>query len=169
MDFQSEKSFGKLRHRAFQTNSNQILCVKACQRRQRLFWPLTPSTCFNIHTLWWYGWKALSLSFSKLFQIENPLVLRKLLAKTCVCSFGTFDIHSIKSYIYWSMSKMSKITPCNTVGKVHMLKMSKMWNAMNNWWKAMYVKGVERRSKYTFCTQYLWHLWHCVYELQCRF
>ena len=24
-------------------------------------------TCFNIHSIWWYGWKALSLSFPKLF------------------------------------------------------------------------------------------------------
>ena len=27
----------------------------------------TSSTCFNIHSISWYGWKALSLSFSKLF------------------------------------------------------------------------------------------------------
>ena len=29
---------------------------------------LTSSTCFNIHSIWWYGWKALSLSFPKLFS-----------------------------------------------------------------------------------------------------
>ena len=28
---------------------------------------LTSLTCFNIHSIWWYGWKAVSLSFSKLF------------------------------------------------------------------------------------------------------
>ena len=28
----------------------------------------TSSTCFDIHRIWWYGWKALSLSFQKLFS-----------------------------------------------------------------------------------------------------
>ena len=27
----------------------------------------TSSTCFNIHSIWWYGWKALSLSFPNHF------------------------------------------------------------------------------------------------------
>ena len=34
---------------------------------RRLFRPSTPLTCFDIHSIWWYGWKALSLSFSKQF------------------------------------------------------------------------------------------------------
>ena len=29
---------------------------------------LTSPTCFNIHSIWWYDWKALCLSFSKLFS-----------------------------------------------------------------------------------------------------
>ena len=39
-----------------------------CWRGQKLFWLLTPSTCFNIHSIGWYGWKGLSLSFPKLFS-----------------------------------------------------------------------------------------------------
>ena len=34
---------------------------------------LTSSTCFNIHSIWWYGWKALSHSFPKLF-VDSKLV-----------------------------------------------------------------------------------------------
>ena len=44
------------------------LCItsfEVCWRCQRL--SSTSSTCFNIHRIWWYGWKALSLSFPKLF------------------------------------------------------------------------------------------------------
>ena len=41
--------------------------------------------CFNIHSIWWYGWKALSLSFSKLFaDWKSGWILRKLWAKMCV-------------------------------------------------------------------------------------
>ena len=40
---------------------------------------------FNIHRIWWYGWKALSLSFSKLFfGLKIHWILRKLWAKTCL-------------------------------------------------------------------------------------
>ena len=38
---------------------------------------------FNIHKIWWYGWKALSLSFPKLFfGLKIHWLLRKLWAKT---------------------------------------------------------------------------------------
>ena len=50
--------------RAFHSNP---MYVKECRRCWRLFWPSMSSTCFNIHSIWWYGWKALSLSFPKLF------------------------------------------------------------------------------------------------------
>ena len=36
----------------------------------------TSSTCFNIHRIWWYGWKALSLSFHipcTLFELQCRL------------------------------------------------------------------------------------------------
>ena len=41
--------------------------LEACRRCQRL--SSTSSTCFNIHSVWWYGWKALSLSFPKLSTV----------------------------------------------------------------------------------------------------
>ena len=47
--FSVQQSFGKLRLRPFQ--------------------PYHPMPCmFNIHYIVWYGWKGLSLSFSKLFS-----------------------------------------------------------------------------------------------------
>ena len=129
MDFQSEKSFGKLRLRAFQP-CHQILCmskhvedVEDGKRTYRhtfiipfLIWyhlnvilcmskmskidqihlravmlcmskmskmgkehthtSLTSSTCFDIQRIWWYGWKALSLSFHipcTLFELQCRL------------------------------------------------------------------------------------------------
>ena len=54
---------------------------------------------FNIHRIWWYGLKALRLSFPKLFQIENPLSIKEVMSQNvCICSFpilDIFDIHSI--------------------------------------------------------------------------
>ena len=38
-----------------------------CWRGRKLFRLLTPLTCFNIHSIGWYVWKGLSLSFPKLF------------------------------------------------------------------------------------------------------
>ena len=70
--------------------------VKACWRCQRL--SSTSSTCFYIHSIWWYGWKAQSLSCPKLFQIENPLSITEVMSqKVCVCSFPIFDIFDIHS------------------------------------------------------------------------
>ena len=38
-----------------------------------LFQSLTSPTCFIIHSIWWYGWKALTLSFLKLFSDWKPV------------------------------------------------------------------------------------------------
>ena len=46
----------------------------------------TSLTYFNIHSIWWYGWKALSLSFSQLLEIENQLKSESYEQK-CVCMF----------------------------------------------------------------------------------
>ena len=49
---------------------------------------------FNIHRIW----KALSLSFPKLFRIENPLSIKEVMSQNvCVCSFPIFDIFDIHS------------------------------------------------------------------------
>ena len=53
---------------------------------------------FNIHRIWCCGWKALSLSFPKLFRIENPLSIKEVMSQNvCVCSFPIFDIFDIHS------------------------------------------------------------------------
>ena len=42
------------------------------------------------------------LSFPKLFQIENQLNIKEVMSKNvCVCSFDTFDIHSIAVLSYF--------------------------------------------------------------------
>ena len=46
---------------------NHIIQYYIYWRGQKFFWLLTPSTCFDIHSIRWYGWKGLSLSFPKLF------------------------------------------------------------------------------------------------------
>ena len=48
--------------------SNHIIQCHVCRRGRKLFRLSTPSTCFNIHCIGWYGWKGLSLSFPKLFS-----------------------------------------------------------------------------------------------------
>ena len=47
--------------------SNHTTQCYVCRRGRKLFWLLTPWTCFDIHSIGWYGWKGLSLSFPKLF------------------------------------------------------------------------------------------------------
>ena len=47
--------------------SNHTIQCYVCRRGRKLFRLLTPSTCFDIHSIGWYGWKGLSLSFPKLF------------------------------------------------------------------------------------------------------
>ena len=47
--------------------SNHTIQCYVCWRDQKLFQLSTPLTCFNIHSIGWYGWKGLSLSFPKLF------------------------------------------------------------------------------------------------------
>ena len=54
------------------------------------------SSCFNIHSIGWYDWKALSLSFLKLFVDENHLNIKKVMSiNVSVCSFPIFDIFNI--------------------------------------------------------------------------
>ena len=96
MDFQSEKSFGKLRLRAFQPY-HQILCilkhvedVKDNLRHLR-------------HTSTYIGFDSmvgkLSVSaFQNFFRIENPLIIKEVMSQNVsVCSFPIFDIFDIHS------------------------------------------------------------------------
>ena len=54
----------------------------------------------DIHSIIWYGWTALSLSFPKLFQIENQLNIKKVMSKNVcrvyVLCIDCIDIHSIE-------------------------------------------------------------------------
>ena len=47
--------------------SNHTIQCYICWRGRKLFCLLIPSTCFNIQSIGWYGWKGLSPSFPKLF------------------------------------------------------------------------------------------------------
>ena len=47
----------------------------------------TSLTCFNIHSIWSYGWKALSLSFPKLFVDWKLVEYKESYDHKCVCMF----------------------------------------------------------------------------------
>ena len=89
MDFQSEKSFGRLRLRAFQPY-NQILCmlkhVKDVEDYLRHLQHALIYTVFDCMV-------------GNFFRIENPLNIKEVMSKNVyVCFFlifNIFDIHSI--------------------------------------------------------------------------
>ena len=97
MDFQSEKSFGKLRLRAFQPY-HQILCILKHVKdvednlRQILRHAL-------IYTVFDGMVEKPSVSaFQNFFRIENPLSIKEVMSQNvCVCSFPIFDISDIHS------------------------------------------------------------------------
>ena len=102
MDFQSEKSFEKLRLRAFQPY-HQILCMlKHVENVEDYLRHLQ-------HALIYTGSDGMvgkpSVSASQNFlRIENRLIIRKVMSiNVCVCSFlifNIFDIHSITALRY---------------------------------------------------------------------
>ena len=79
MDFQSEKSFGKLRLRAFQPY-HQVLCILK-----------------HVEDVEDNMVGKLSVSaFQNFFRIENPLSIKEVMSQNvCVCSFPIFDIFDI--------------------------------------------------------------------------
>ena len=91
MDFQSEKSFGKVRLRAFQPH-NQILCMlkhveDVEDNRRHLRHAL-------IYTVFDGMVEKLSVSaFQIFFRIENPSSIKEVMSQNvCACSFPIFDI-----------------------------------------------------------------------------
>ena len=52
---------------------------------------------FDIHSIGWYGWKGLSLSFPKPFWIENPFNIKKVMSKTVKASFYPFDMSNMSN------------------------------------------------------------------------
>ena len=83
--------------------SNHTIQCYVCWRGQKLFWLSTLSICFNIHSIGWYGWKGLSLSFPKLFfGLKISWILRKLWVKmlwALTAYFGGARGHFIQSTV----------------------------------------------------------------------
>ena len=54
----------------------------------------------DIYSIWWYGWKALSLGFQNFLQIENPLNIKKVMGRNVwMCfdsSIDSLNKHSIQ-------------------------------------------------------------------------
>ena len=94
MDFQSEKSFGKLRLRALQPY-HQILCMsKHVEDVKDHLWHLWHAL---IYTVFDGMVEKPSVSASQNFlRIENQLIIKKVMSiNVCVCSFLIFDIFDI--------------------------------------------------------------------------
>ena len=96
MDFQSEKSFGKLRLRAFQPY-HQILCILKHVE------DVEDNLRHLRHASTYIGFDGmvgkLSVSaFQNFFRIENPLIIKEVMSQNVsVCSFPIFDIFDIHS------------------------------------------------------------------------
>ena len=96
MDFQSEKSFGKLRLTAFQPY-NQILCLlKHVEDVKDYLRHLRHAVIYTVFD----GMveKPSVSAFQNFFRIENPLSIKEVMSQNvCVCSFPIFDIFDIHS------------------------------------------------------------------------
>ena len=96
MDFQSEKSFGKLRLRAFQPY-HQILCILKHVK------DVKDNLRHLRHALTYIGsdgmvGKLTVSAFQNFFRIENPLIIKEVMSQNVsVCSFPIFDIFDIHS------------------------------------------------------------------------
>ena len=100
MDFQSEKSFGKLKLRAFQPY-HQILCIlKRVEDVEDNLWHASTYIGFDGMV-----GKLLVSAFQNVFRIENPLSIKEVMSQNvCVCSFPIFDIYSITALrCIWSI------------------------------------------------------------------
>ena len=95
MDFQSRKSFGKLRLEAFQPY-NQILCMlKQIKDVEYYLWHLQHA---SIYTVFGMVEKPLVSASQNFLRIENWLIIKKVMSiNVCVCSFLIFDIFDIHS------------------------------------------------------------------------
>ena len=68
--------------------------------------PLTPLKCFNIYMIWWYGWKALSLSFSKLQSDWKSVKYSESYEQKCVyaCILSFFQhLRYTKHLMHWNL------------------------------------------------------------------
>ena len=97
MDFQFEKSFGKLRLRAFQPY-HQILCmlkyVEDVKDYLQHLWHALIYTVFD--GMVGKPWVS---AFQNFFRIENPLSIKEVMSQNvCVCSFPIFDYTHILAH-----------------------------------------------------------------------
>ena len=83
--------------------SNHIIKYYICWSMSELLKVEISFDTSNIDSIWLYGWKALSLSFPKLFVDWNSVEYQESYEQRCVrpfwVSFDTFDIHSITALI----------------------------------------------------------------------
>ena len=82
MDFQSEKSFGKLRLRAFQPYHQTLCILKHVE---------------DVKDNLWHASTYIYLSFPKLFSDWKSSIKEVMSQNVCVCSFPIFDIFDIHS------------------------------------------------------------------------
>ena len=61
-------------------SSHTIKCYVCRSMSEVLKVEITFDT-FNIDTIWWYGWKDLSLSFPKLFADWKSVIIKKVMSK----------------------------------------------------------------------------------------
>ena len=94
MDFQSEKSFGKLRLRPFQPY-HPLLCmskhVEGVESQNNFRHALTYIAVDGM-----VG-KVLVSAFQNFFRIENLLNIKKVMSKTVKASFDLFDMSNMSN------------------------------------------------------------------------
>ena len=110
MDFQSEKSFGKLRLWAFQLYYQILSILKhvgdvgdisSTSKGCNAIYVRDVGDC-NKSSIY-IGFdgmveKPTVSAFQNFFRIENPLSIKEVMSQNvCVCSSSIFDIHSIKA------------------------------------------------------------------------
>ena len=96
MDFQSEKSFGKLRLRAFQPYHQTLYILKHVKDVKDNLQLLRHASTY-IGSDGMVGKPSVS-AFQNFFRIENLLSIKEVMSQNvCVCSFPIFDIFDIHS------------------------------------------------------------------------
>ena len=115
--------------------SNHTIKWYICQSMSKVSKVQITFDTFNIHGIWWYGWKDLSLSILKLQPYWKLVKYWESYEQRCVwpfwTSFNTFDIHSIWSFVHstYSISHMlcisTPLTPLTSVLKWEINKQCK--------------------------------------------
>ena len=171
MDFQSEKNFGKLRLRAFQTIPSNPMYAEACQRCRR--WKRTYRHTFIIPFLIWYHLTVI-LCMSKMSKIDQIHLRAVMLCMSKMLKMGKEHTHtfwlitslilnrfSIRKKFWKAETKSFPTIPSNAM-YVEACWRCRRWekniqthfyhtflNMVSFECNPMYVEDVEDRSKYT--------------------